>query len=267
MRWLLWAGAIGFALSGFAQTNTTPAAQPNAPNAKPLEFDAVSIRPNKTDSNVMLDKTPPDGYAVEHMPLRMVIGAAYGIRWDLISGGPGWIDTNYYDIQAKVAGEDIEAYRKLSKRQRNQMLQAVLADRFKLAARIETKEMNGYELVVAKGGPKLQDSTHKQQSYGANLGDYHAEAVTMPTLAKLLSQHLQQTVTDKTGLTGKYDFELKWAADRGARAPAADDAIASDPSGPSLFTALEEELGLKLNSVKAPVDTLVIDHVELPSAN
>jgi uncharacterized protein (TIGR03435 family) len=269
VRLLLLAGVLGFALSGLAQTSATPAAtgtQPSVANVKPLEFDAVSIKPNKTDSNVMLDKTPKDGYAVEHYTVRLVIGAAYGIRWDLISGGPGWIDTSYFDIVAKVAGEDVEAYRKLSKRERNAMVQAVLADRFKLVAHVETKEMPGYELGVAKNGPKLQETKFKRQGFGANPGDYHVEAITMQTLAELLSQTMQRTVMDKTGLTGKYDFELKWAVDR-ARAPAADDIAASEPSGPTLFTALEEQLGLKLNAVKAPVDTLVIDHVELPTGN
>jgi uncharacterized protein (TIGR03435 family) len=259
----------GFAPVGFAQAGAAPSAVvADAAAAKTIEFDAVSVRQNKTDSNISYDKTPKDGYAVEHMPLWAIISSAYGIRWDLISGGPAWMKTSYYDIQAKVAAEDVDAYRKLSKKQKQEMVQAVLADRFKLVVHIETKEMPGYELVVAKNGPKMKDSTAKRPGYGANMGDISAEGVSTATLAELLSSQIQRTVTDKTGLTGKYDFRLKWAQDQRARAPA-EEGVASDPAaaGPSLFTALEEQLGLKLNTTKGPVDTLVIDRVEQPSEN
>jgi len=269
---LVLAGAMGLGVSATGQTAAAPvapgavAAQPDAP-AKAIEFDAVSVRQNKTDSNVSYDKTPKDGYSVEHFPLWMIISSAYGIRWDLISGGPSWTQSTFYDIVAKVAGEDVEAYRKLSKKQKEAMVQAILADRFKLKVHIETKEMPGYELVVAKDGPKLKDSTDKRESYGANYNDITTDGMKMPTLAKLLSQQLQRTVTDKTGLTGMYKFRLKWARDQATRGPAADGepTQAIDP-GPSLFTALEE-FGLKLNTTKGPVDTLVIDHVEQPSEN
>jgi uncharacterized protein (TIGR03435 family) len=256
--WILGCIPLGFAQAG-ATADTAP--------AKLLEFDAVSVRQNKSDSHVFYNKTPKDGYAVEHYPLKAIVGDAYGIRLDLISGGPSWIETTYYDIEAKVAGDDLTAYRKLTKEQREAMVQAVLADRFKLAAHIETKELPGYELVVGKKGPKLKDSTRARESYGANFGDIQTDAMKIPTLAKILSQQLQRTVTDKTGLTGMYDFELKWTLDQGV-APRAgsEQPEASDP-GPSLFSALEEQLGLKLNATKEPVETLVIDHVEQPSAN
>jgi uncharacterized protein (TIGR03435 family) len=243
--------------------------QADAAAGKLIAFDAVSVRQNKSDSNVYVDKTPKDGFAVEHYPLHGILSIAYGARWDLISGGPKWIDTNYYDITAKVAGEDLAAYRALSKAQQQAMVQAMLVERFKLATHIETKEMPGYEMVVAKNGPKLKDATEKHEGYGANRGDIFTDAIRMPTLAKLLSQQLQKVVTDKTGLTGMYAFELKWAQDMARARPEAgegESAQAADP-GPSLFTALEEQLGLKLNSTKGPVDTVVIDHVELPSEN
>ena len=235
-----------------------------------MEFEVVSIRQNKTDSYVSFDHTPRDGYGVEHFSLKAVISSAYGIRWDLISGGPAWITTDFYDIQAKVAGEDVAEYRKLPKARRNAMLQAMLADRFKLSAHIVTKELPGYELLVAKNGPKMKESKLNHETYWANMGDIFTQAMKMPTLAKLLSQQLQQTVADKTGLAGMYEFKLDWASDRSLRAnstAAGEVTQASEPSGPSLFTALEEQLGLKLNLTKGPVDTLVIDHVERPTEN
>jgi uncharacterized protein (TIGR03435 family) len=109
--------------------------------------------------------------------------------------------------------------------------------------------------------------------WGANFGDIKANAMPVATLADILSNFIHQTVTDKTGLTGKYDFELKWADDRAARRPSQaaegnSEALAPDPSeGPSLFTAVQEQLGLKLQPTKVPVETLVIDHVEPPSPN
>jgi uncharacterized protein (TIGR03435 family) len=248
-----------------------PLAAPQAEDqaAKPLEFDVVSIRQNKTASNTMWDKTPPDGFAYEHMPLKYVISDAYGVRQDLISGEPSWVETDFYDIVAKIAGPDLPAFHNLTKQQRGQMLQSVLADRCKLATHTVTKELPSYELIVAKNGPKLKEAKPGAQlSYGANFGDINAEATSTSNLADMLSRQLQQTVVDKTGLTGKYDFELKWAADlKAGPSPAAADGPSDPSSGPSLFTALQEQLGLKLQPAKVPIETLVIDHIEPPSPN
>ena len=246
------------------QTATPPA----QPESKPLQFEVVSIRQNKTGSYISLNKTPRDGYEVENMLLKILISGAYGIRPDLTSGGPDWIHTAHYDIRAKVAEEDLAAYRALSSKQRDAMVQAVLADRFKLSAHIETKQLPCYELVVAKSGPKLQDSTLTHETFGANMGSFFTEAIHMPRFAEVLSMYLQRTVADRTGLTGMYKFRLEWTPDRPIRSTAASDSPeASEPVGPSLFTAVEEQLGLKLNPTRGPVDTLVIDHVEPPSEN
>ncbi|MGA1982153.1 MAG: TIGR03435 family protein [Acidobacteriaceae bacterium] len=260
-----------FVASAFLLVPVALAQAPIAPTAKPISFDVVSVRPNNTGSHAMLDRTPPDGYSVENYTVRIIIGDAFGIRDDLVSGGPGWIDSDHYDLTAKIAGDDMAAYKAVSRNQRNQMLQAVLADRFHLVAHSVEKELPGYTLTVAKSGPKLVEAEPNQRpSYGANVGDYHCQAVSIATLAKLLSRHLQQTVVDETGLTGKYSFELKWATDRPgpARPDAESGAEASTPSGlPELPTALGEELGLKLTPTKLPTTTLVIDSIERPSPN
>jgi len=256
--------AAPFAL---AQTPTRTFA---TPNTKPLSFDVVSIKPNHSGSNVILDlDPPPDGLAVGNMPVRLIISKAFGIREDLISGGPAWVNTEPYDLTAKVAGEDLAAWKALSKDQRNQMLQSVLAERFHLVAHTLSRDLPGYTLTIAKNGPLLQAAKPEQQTgFGANAGDFKCEAVSVATLAMLLSEHLQKTVLDQTGLTGRYTFELKWADLNARQRSGASPGDASEPfSLPALPTALEETLGLKLTSTKLPTTTLVIDHIERPSDN
>jgi len=269
MKAALSLASLLFAANALAQT-VAPAPQPatSQPSAAPIAFDAVSIKPNHSGSPAMVDRTPPDGYSVENFLIRAIIGQAFSIRYDLITGGPGWLDSDHYDLTAKVAGDDLAAYKALTKDQRNRMLQAVLTERFHLVTHTVTKQLPGYTLTIAKNGPKLQPAKPGQQaSYGANYGDYDCEAMPISTLAELLSEHLQQTVLDQTGLTGKYTFELKWAWDGpGARTPAANEA--SEPSGlPALPTALEEQLGLKLIPTKLPTTTLVIDSAQPPTPN
>jgi uncharacterized protein (TIGR03435 family) len=169
------------------------------------------------------------------------------------------------------------------------MLQPALAERFKLKVHSETKQLPVYELIVAKGGAKLKEAT-AGDTYANGIkgpdgvgrggmmrsgpGQLTAQAVPMTSLANLLSQQLHRTVLDKTGLTAKYDLELNWTPDQGSDpmfkgpegSPQRADA-APDSSGPSIFTALQEQLGLKLQSANGPVETLVIDHVEMPSEN
>jgi uncharacterized protein (TIGR03435 family) len=231
----------------------------------------------------------PDGYSASNVSLKMLVQSAYGIREDLVSGAPGWADSARFDIDAKVAGSDVDALKKLSPEQRRLILQPLLAERFKLQSHVETKQLPVYELVLAKGGSKLKeaapgddyakgikgpDGVARGGMMRVGRGQLTAQAVPMTSLANMLSQQLRRTVIDKTGLTGKYDLELNWAPDQGSdpmfkgpdgsqqRADAA-----PDSSGPSIFTALQEQLGLRLQSAKGPVETLVIDHVEMPSEN
>jgi len=153
-------------------------------------------------------------------------------------------------------------------------LRSLLADRFQLALHSETKEQPVYALVVNKGGPKLQESTEPRgliRKMGR--GTLKAQAVELGMLALNLSNELGRSVFDKTGLAGKYDFELKWApsqdsaAQLGAPPQTAEFALPADPDGPSIFTALQEQLGLRLESGKGPVEVLVIDRAERPSKN
>jgi uncharacterized protein (TIGR03435 family) len=278
--------------SMLGQTSTAPVAtaQPDVTaDVKVPAFDVVSVKPNKSDSGMVRVMTKPDGYAASNVSLKMLIQSAYGIREDLVSGAPSWADSARFDIDAKVAGSDVDALKKLSPEQRRSILQPLLADRFKLKAHTETKQLPVYELVLAKGGSKLKEAA-SGDTYANGIkgpdgvgraglmrmgrGQLTAQAVPITSLANLLSQQLHRTVIDKTGLTGKYDLELNWTPDQGSEPmfKGADGAqqrsdSAPDSSGPSIFTALQEQLGLKLQSAKGPVETLVIDQVEMPSEN
>jgi uncharacterized protein (TIGR03435 family) len=264
------------------------AAPPSATEAvKVPVFDVVSVKENKSADGRMRIMFTPDGYSARNVSAKQLIQMAYGIRQDLISGGPGWVESAGYDFDAKVAGPDVDALKKLTPEQRRSMLQPALADRFKLKIHTETKQLPVFELVVAKGGSKLKeaspgdtyangikgpDGTSRAGMMRFGPGQLTAQAVPMTSLVNMLSQELHQTVIDKTGLTGKYDLELNWTADQGSEpmfkgTDGSQHDPAPDSSGPSIFTALQEQLGLKLQSAKGPVETLVIDHVEMPSEN
>jgi uncharacterized protein (TIGR03435 family) len=289
---LLTAGSLAVAGSLLGQTSgaLSGAAQPDASSdVKVPVFDVVSVKPNTSESGMIRVMGRPDGYFANNVSLKMLIQGAYGIREDLISGAPSWTDSARFDIDAKVAGSDVEALKKLTPEQRRLMLQPLLADRFKLKVHTETKELPVYELVLAKGGSKLKEAT-PGDTYANGIkgpdgvgrggmmrvgrGQLTAQAVPMSNLANMLSTQLHRTVLDKTGLTGKYDLELNWTPDPGAepmfKGPDSgqhSSDTAQDSSGPTIFTALQEQLGLKLQSARGPVETIVIDHVEMPSEN
>jgi uncharacterized protein (TIGR03435 family) len=256
---------------------------PSAPPAPqpPLAFDVVSIRPAKVENVVKGDieyhmsvfRTMDDGYSAENVPVLALIADAYHVKADAITGGPDWVRSDSYNVSAKITAEDGAAPPKLTTAQRRKMMQALLAERFKLALHPETKESTVYNLVVASGGSLLHPTAPGNSSAAAKgfsgypqytaHGRVKGESVTLASLADFLQIELHRPVTDKTGLTGKYDIQLQWATESTS---AQADASATT-SGPSLFTAVEEQLGLKLVSAKGPVTTLAIDHIERPSEN
>jgi uncharacterized protein (TIGR03435 family) len=250
-------------------------------------FDVVSVKQDKSVSGMIRVMTKPDGYSATNISLKMLLQAAYGIREDLISGAPSWADSARFDIDAKVGGPDVDTLKKLTPEQRRSMLQPMLAERFKLVVHKETKQLPVYDLVVTKGGSKLKEAT-PGDTYANGIkgpdgvgrggmmrvgrGQLAAQGVPISSMVNMLSQQLHQTVIDKTGLTGKYDLELNWTPDPGSEPmfigpDSSQHDPAPDSSGPSIFTAVQEQLGLKLQSAKGPVETLVIDHVEMPSEN
>ncbi|HXC97024.1 MAG TPA: TIGR03435 family protein [Edaphobacter sp.] len=255
---------------------------------KTLEFDAVSIKPNKPDGDriMMRIQMGADRYSAGGINVKDLIRYAYNLKMeDQISGVTGQLNTARFDVDAKIDEETLAALKKLSNdeasAQRRQMMQAMLADRFRLKAHHETKELAMYSLVIAKGGFKLKDAdpndtyangikgldgvSHAGMMRVSN-GTLTAQAIPISSLANNLSLQVHRQVTDNTGLTGKYDITLNWSPDDNRGAPASADASMTE-SGPSIFTALQEQLGLKLESTKGPVDTIVVDHLEMPSEN
>ena len=242
------------------------------PNSNLLKFDAVSVRPAGNVSTTMLMLTP-DGISATNVPLQLILRQAFGVEDDRLIGVPGWANDKHYDIQAKVTADDVPALKKITREQRFAMLQPVLQERFQLKFHREMKELQGYALVIAKGGPKIKESAPEDPAGTNSSGQRHLSLITGPgrleskgtqigSLAHQLSFILGgQTVVDKTGLTGNYDYTLQWTPDNGSEAESPAD------SAPSIFTALREQLGLRLESEKVNANVVVIDQVEPPTPN
>jgi len=239
--------------------------------AASLTFDVVSIKRSTSGPGPTMILSPIDGDRIiaANAPVREIIGEAYGIRLhDLVTGVPAWADSETYDIEAKVAPSDLAAFHKLLPMERSPMLQPLLADRFRLKCHFETHTLAAYVLVVAKGGPKLKAvepgglSNGLKDPGGINMSrsEITARGASMVPLLHVLQLQLGRPVVDRTGLTGNFSFTLRFEPMQSAAASDSD-------AGPSIFTAVEEQLGLKLESVKAPVQVLVVDHVERPSEN
>lgn len=236
---------------GFGQT---------ASEAKLPAYDVVTIRPSLPGGRGDTDTTA-DSYIAHNVTLKMMLEDAYGIRQPLISGLPRPLEEIRFDLQAKAV--DPETIRGLKEEQRDAMLLQVLKDRFRLKAHVEMKVLPVYDLVVLRGGPKFKDAP-KESVDNADMEVrrrmINATAQPMPALANILTSMLNRSVLDKTGLAGSYDFTLRWTPDA---AEAATDVMAP----PGLFAAVEDQLGLKLQSNKGPVRTLVVDAAEMPGEN
>ena len=213
---------------------------------------------------------PGGGLVAEGLSLKGIILWAYELQDYQVSGGPSWVDSVHWSIMAKAPegqkSEDSVQWKDMNREQQGryvsvarQRMQALLAERFHLVLKRETKEGQIYALIVGKNGPKMKESAAGGVS--APAGSIVSHGTTMHFLATLLGGKLKRPVTDETGLKGNYSFELKWATDQPAStepdAPPAE-------SGPSIFTAIEEQLGLRLESRKAPVESIVIQSAEKP---
>jgi uncharacterized protein (TIGR03435 family) len=243
--------------------------KPMAADADPT-FEVATIKPSKPD-------TPGKGFRVKgrqfstiNTDLMDLITFAYRIQPKQVTGGPDWLEKDKFDLLAEPDGEG-----QPNDKQWRSMLQKLLADRFQLAFHHDKAVLSVYALVIGKNGPKLTKSEGDPNGlpslFFAGLGNLPARNATMADFAGLmLSAVLDRPVVDQTGLPGRYDFTLKWTPDEsqfaglGVTIPPP----TSDPAAPpDLFTAFQEQLGLKLEPTKAPVDVLVIDHVDKPSAN
>ena len=253
------------------------AQSPDTPTREQPKFEVVSIRPESSGNGqvrVRLSWLPGGRFVANGFTARMLIGIAYGAKNFQISGGPSWTERDGYSVEAKgnVIGKGPILSLFLTQQQKeeeeNQLkLQALLAERFQLKFHKETRDEQVYSLVVAKDGPKLRAANldggapETDRRPGLKMYPYQltGTSVSLRYLAEELSRRLSRKVIDQTRLTGEFDFNLRWAPD------AADGN--SLPDGPSIFTAMQEQLGLKLESSKAPVDEIIIDHIEKPSGN
>ncbi len=286
LRWMCAAALAGLVVPG-ATGQGSPAVNPvGAKAAKVLlpdaAFDVATIKPSDPSAMGGSSGAGSNGsFVSKNEPLKKVICGAYGVLIFQCLGGPGWLESDRYDVQAKPDGATAEQLLKLSWKERepvqHRMQQALLADRLKLKAHYETREMPILALVVAKGGLKMHEAKPGDTytnglkrgdgkpfgtvfSIGVNMGieTVTAQGMSLDTFVLNLPGMTGNLVEDKTGLTGVYDFTLHFSAA---------DPPPPDSTEASLYTALEEQLGLKLEPVKGPVQVLVIDHVERPSEN
>ena len=258
-------GFLALTLPVLGQT-AAPTSQTN--ENKPPAYDVVSIRPHKDNGNYSHWLTPTsNGYAAYNVQVFDLIFAAYELKSPgQLVGLPQWAYEESFDLEAKLDENALPAHQKLSDRERREqaapMLRSMLADRFDLKVHHETRELAVYELVVGKGGFKLKQSQGPENlgRMMTNRGRIFVRAG--PIGARFiagLSDAVGRIVLDKTGLTSYYDIDLKWTPDGSPT---------NDPSAPpDLFSAIQEQLGLKLVPSKAPVDVLVVDHVERPTEN
>jgi uncharacterized protein (TIGR03435 family) len=239
-----------------------------AADADPV-FEVATIKPSKPEMQGKGFRVNGRRFSTINTSASDLMTFAYGIHARQIIGGPAWLETEKYDLAAQPDGEG-----QPNDKQWKIMVQKLLADRFQLAFHRDKKELSVYALVVAKNGPKLTKSEGDPNGlpglFFRGLGVLPARNATMADFAGVMqSAVLDRPVVDQTGLQGRYDFTLSWTPDEfqfgglGVKPPPPSDTAAN----PDLFTAIQQQLGLKLESTKAPAEVLVIDHVEKPSEN
>ncbi|MGA8110922.1 MAG: TIGR03435 family protein [Acidobacteriaceae bacterium] len=257
--------SIAFALAlALALPTALSRAQTAPPPANvPLAFDVVSVKPAQPEPGVASSwRAASDGFSATTTVENFVQSAYNFVLDDQILNLPGWAKSERFEIAAQMDPDTSAAFNKLPRDQRDRqwdrMMQSILTDRFRMQAHSETRRMPVYALMVAKNGPRLKPAAAGSADWSAGPGRIAGHLVDMSLLSTLLSGSLGRIVVDRTGLTGHYDLTLTWTPD---------DQQALPDSGPSLITALEEQLGLRLQATRAPAPVLVIDHIEKPSAN
>ena len=224
-----------------------------AATASPRSFEVASVRASQHGCG-MTSISPWGGarFSVKGATMQLLLSIAFDVRADQISSKLGWLDTQCYDVDAKPEGDTGVSYEEVKA-----PLQQLLAKRFQLAFHRENKDVSGYALVIAKSGPKLQQGKGVPTSAYIMPDGLRGEGMSMNTLAAMLSSPVGQQVVDKTGIAGNYQINLKFAPSGATESPY-----------PSIFTAMQEQLGLKLETQKVRVEMLVIDHLEkMPSEN
>ncbi len=281
------------------------APQAQAGNASPApSFEVASVKANKSGEGfIRFGLLPGGNFTAQNVPAKELVRFAYGFQNFQIEGGPGWINSDRFDVTAR-AGTDAPPTGPGQVGPVNLMMRALLADRFKLVVRRETKEMPIYSLVLARADGRLGPGMERTTTNCAELmaarrgggappgpppgpplgppapgakpqcgmfmgpGNIGAGDTTLANFAQALSVRVSRIVVDKTGLAGNYSFALQFAPEQlpaGPAPPGAPPLPVIDPNAPSLFTALQEQLGLKLESTRGPVEMLIIENIEQPT--
>ena len=259
--------------------------------AKLPKFEVASIKPHQSEQMMRIAmRMTPDGVNFAGLPLERLVQLSFGLPENRIFNEPGWVKSELFDIETKVGPEEAPKLKGLTMDERWAMMIPVLQERFGLKFHRETRELEVYTLVIGKGGLKMKEaqSTGDEKSgpvpvQGRTMVQFSPNDMVMRTgsggvttdmLARMISMQIGTTVLDKTGLTGKYEYELHWAPDRSMGAgmmpstpgPAGGEQQ-PESNAPPLFTAVQEQLGLRLVSQKEPVEVVVIDHIQQPSPN
>lgn len=264
-----------FAQSAPVRSTSAPPAVPDSASALGPRFDVASVRQNLTPEPRWRMSFTDDGVSAKDVTLLYAIEEAYGLYDEQFwQGIPPWMKEKRFDIEARY---DLEKYPRIALEQRRAMLQQLLTERFKLVVHHEQKEFPLYALTLAKGGPKFEATKPEDlgisATYGpmchvlrSKIGLTEMKGCSMAQLADNLSgwtrDDLGRRIVDHTGLTGRYNFSLNWTPDTSPPSNLLDTG-----GGPSIFTAVQEQLGLQLRPEKGPLDTIVIDHVEMPTEN
>lgn len=274
---------LGQSAPGRSPTQTQDAA-PAIP-----ELEVVAIRPIKDGLAMRTFNILENGVSFRGISTKDLLQRGFGVEQDRIIGIPGWADSDRYDFQARVDDASKLKWRMLSRTQQMSALLPILRNRFSLKFHHETRTLPVWALVVGKGGPKLHAArpgdTYENGLKGpdgpmgprafrmSEQGELTAQATSIPEFIWFLGRQIPgatppdgATIADKTGLTGRYDITLRFAPENYV-SPMKPDSGTVNPSGPSIFTALQEQLGLKLETQKVPTDVIVIDHIDRPSEN
>jgi uncharacterized protein (TIGR03435 family) len=263
--------AMLLSAAGMTQSAAPSSSAVSTPRPHFNAFDVATIRPADPDAKAgrYIIMQGSHRFVGKYYTLKLLIAAAYDVSPRAISGGPGWVESDHFDILAITPGDVRPTHDEQMK-----MLRNLLSDRFRLTFHREQKVFSIYQLELASGGPKLKPSTAAPDDPPAVISTVYPERIVLPArnvsmvdLTSLLQRAiLDRPVVDKTGLPGRYDFDLTWAPDEtqlNGDIPAA----SSDAPSPPLFTAMQEQLGLRLEATHGPVNALVVDTAEKPTAN
>ena len=267
--------ALVLSVSGAFAQSTAPAPKLDDPKASKSDrpkfnaFDVATIKPVGPDDGKgrFITMQGIHRFVVKDYTLKLLIAAAYDLNPKTISGGPAWVESDHYNILAETPGEV-----RPSHDEQMTMLRALITDRFKLTFHREAKDFSIFELQVIKSGPKLKPAAAPDQPPAVGPGVVYPQRIVLPArnatmgdFTSLLQRAiLDRPVVDKTGLPGRYDFDLEWAPDEtqfGGDVPVA----SADAPSPPLFRAIQDQLGLRLVATRGPVDALIVNTAEHPS--